>query len=125
MKTIKWVKDVIKSSDYFSRNVQLIFNNRAKFPTYLGGILTLMILSLTVALIVNLGSELVYRKSPKTNIHNQYNAISPIIYFNNAIKIDPLYFHAYNNKGILLCELGKYQDAIINFEIVLIVKFVN
>jgi len=65
---IPLIKDLIKSSDYFGRNVELIFNNKAKFSTYLGGYLSLTILALTIILILNLGQELYERKSPKTTV---------------------------------------------------------
>jgi tetratricopeptide (TPR) repeat protein len=32
--------------------------------------------------------------------------------YNQAIKIDPNYCHAINNKGIILDDLGKYSEAI-------------
>ena len=82
---IRLIKDVLKSSDYFGKNIQLIFNKQSKFSTHLGGVLTIIIIILSFSLVISLGSELFERKSPKTNFNSSFQRDSPIIYFNDNL----------------------------------------
>ena len=52
-------------------------------------------------------------------INKPKNALS---YFDNAIKLDPFYHQAWNNRGTALLNLGRYEEAIASYDEALKIK---
>ena len=70
---------LIRKIDYFGMSMKLSFNKEDKFRTILGGIITLLILALALTIFINLSSNLVNRKQPKTNYFEDRQISAPII----------------------------------------------
>jgi tetratricopeptide (TPR) repeat protein len=50
------------------------------------------------------------------------NDLDAISYFNKAIKLNPLYWEAYNNLGNLYFDIKKYEDALYNYNKTLVIN---
>ena len=53
------------------------------------------------------------------NINKPKNALA---YFDNAIKLDPFYHQAWNNRGVVLGRLGRLEEAIASYDNALKIK---
>jgi hypothetical protein len=78
------IKESLKSSDYFGQSVKLIFSNETKFTTVLGGILTLAIFGLSLALIIEQSNSLINRKKAVTNYMSLYKSYAPLTSLNDG-----------------------------------------
>jgi hypothetical protein len=82
---IKWITHNI---DYFSRPVQITFDNKEKYSTNLGKIISLIIYAITLSLILTSWNSLLNRKNPKTSMTNSYEVNSPLM---NLSELDSVY----------------------------------
>jgi len=64
---MKPLRNLIKKVDYFSENINLEFGGQQKFETALGGLLSIIICLLTIALLVSQAIILYERNTPNTN----------------------------------------------------------
>src|SRR5690349_8028905 len=80
---MKYLISLIEEVDLFSQSVVLHFNNQKKFPTVLGGLLTLTIYCLIMALLISLGQDLIYRNKPIANLVNLFSPIAPTLKVND------------------------------------------
>jgi len=60
------------SIDYFALPIELTFQNKKKIPSYLGVIFTLLVASITIAITVTTGSQLLTREKPDVNVNDPY-----------------------------------------------------
>jgi hypothetical protein len=77
---MKWgITTLIRSIDYFAQPVQIFFNGEKKYSTVLGGLVSLIIFCITVALIFNSSTNLFNRTNPLTSMTNTFLRYSPIM----------------------------------------------
>src|SRR5689334_11428547 len=75
----------LKKIDIFGQSITLMFNKNHKFKTNLGGVFTILMILIIVALAFNAGQELVYKEKPKVTITNIYSPISPLIQIEDEV----------------------------------------
>jgi len=116
----------VKRLDYFGEHIKLHFNKQKKYNTILGGILSIMVYSLTISLIITLGQTLIYKNSPRTNSVTLFKEYSPVIDIQKMdIKIafgffldyigrfdDPSYFTFITEKSIISRTEGFRKDKV-------------
>ena len=66
----------LKKIDIFGRKTELNIKNESKYKTTIGGIFTLIMISLCVLLFVNFGSDMLYHMNP-TTVYSQVYAKNP------------------------------------------------
>jgi hypothetical protein len=109
---IKWL---FHNIDYFSRPVQITFDDREKYSTILGKILSLVIYCLTVALIVNSWNSLLDRVNPKTSTTNTYKVDSPLM---NLSELNSIYIVLFQTSDFLAFNDPSYIKFVTNlFEV--------
>jgi hypothetical protein len=92
---IKWF---IHNIDYFSSPVQITFNNRKNYSTFLGKIISIIIYSITIALIITSWKSLFNRLNPKTSTTNTYRKSSPLM---NLTELKSIYIAAFQTRDFL------------------------
>jgi hypothetical protein len=92
---IKWL---FHNIDYFSCPVQITFNDREKYSTILGKILSIIIYCVTLALIVSSWSSLFNRQNPKTSTTITYKKISPLM---NLTELNSIYIALFQTSDFL------------------------
>jgi len=81
MKCLKFFKALFKKTDAFGETVNLQFQKKPKFNTIFGGILTILIYSLTLGLIISLIEKIIKKNEPRTNSSTLYYEYAPTINF--------------------------------------------
>lgn len=61
---MKKIGTFLKKIDVFAKKTQLKMNNHSKFPTKIGGILTLIMVTLVTLLFIEFGSDMLFRLNP-------------------------------------------------------------
>lgn len=114
MKTAEdFLVSFVKRADYFGESVKLHFDNNKKFKTILGGILSISILVLIIALLVSLGQNLVNRDIPRTNSVTLFKEYPPPINLKKNYLNFAFGFELFNG-------LGRFYDpTYFSFEVVL------
>jgi hypothetical protein len=92
---MKWL---FHNIDYFSCPVQITFDNREKYSTLLGKFLSVIIYSITLALIINSWSSLFNRVNPKTSTTNFYKVDSPLM---NLTELNSIYIALFQTSDFL------------------------
>jgi hypothetical protein len=99
----------LRKIDYFNQSVQLTFNNEKKFGTYLGGILSLVIFSLIVALAWGILSDLFNRRNPKTSMTSTYYREAPMLNLSSLNMIYASYFMSKDFEPFYDTSYFKYE----------------
>ena len=87
---------VVEKSDYFSQLVTLNFNKEKKFQTIIGGIISLIIYGVSLAVIVISSMQLIGRLNPKTTYTQKNLGQTPIINLNSSEYLFITYFQSPN-----------------------------
>jgi hypothetical protein len=119
---LKWLTHNI---DYFSRPVQITFDNQEKYSSFLGKIISLIIYAITLSLILTSWNSLLNRKNPKTSMTNYYEVKSPLmnlselnsIYIANFLTSDyvPFKDSSYFTIETNLFEVKRYTNGTATF----------
>lgn len=81
------MKDYIRLIDTFSQKLNLHFQGREYFPTLLGGIMTVLIVILSIVLALDLGNELYLKKKPTMSFNRIILSTAPKVDLNNNTMI--------------------------------------
>ena len=76
---MKYLRELLFNFDLFAQPVRLTFNGRKKFPTEIGGFLTISICCLIVGLLIVQGNDLINHLKPKVNAINLHLLDQPFI----------------------------------------------
>jgi hypothetical protein len=86
----------IKTLDYFAQPIQITFNQKSKFPTVMGGFLSVIIYSVTIVLMVSSASNLLNRVNPKTTMTSTVMDQSPLL---NLTEMNLIYAITFMNRN--------------------------
>jgi hypothetical protein len=104
----------IHNVDYFARPVQITFDGREKYSTFLGKAISFLIYCITISLIVNSWKILFNKVNPKTSMTNTYNADSLLM---NLTQLKSIYiasfltrdFQPFNDPSYLTIETNLFE----------------
>ena len=79
-KPFKLALKLLKSIDMFGRKTELKMNKHSKYNTHLGGLFSLIMLSICIPMFLNFGSDMLYHQNP-TAIFSQVFSKNPERYY--------------------------------------------